>query len=136
MAKGLLVSLLAERNLSDDIDVSTAGMYSGSGEPATTNAVKVMSEVGIDLTDHQAKIVTPALWENVDYIVTMTKDHSRRLAAAHPDIAEKIYTLYEFAGLEHRDVMDPFGGNENVYRACRDEIKSVLLQAIKYRNLF
>jgi protein-tyrosine phosphatase len=46
----------------------------------------------------------------------------------HPDLADKIYTLKELSEIDDnsRDIQDPFGLSEKVYRETRDEIKANL----------
>jgi protein-tyrosine-phosphatase len=56
----------------------------------------------------------------------------------HPDLADNIFTLKEFAeNQDGKDIEDPFGLSLEVYRDIRDEIKLELekiLQKLKEFN--
>jgi len=67
---------------------------------------------------------------DADLILAMTAQQVRMLRAAFPEAAGKeVYTLKEFAG-GSGDIEDPVGKGEDVFAACRDEIKTCLERAI------
>ena len=55
------------------------------------------------------------LLEKSDYIIGMTANHARNIISMFPEYADKIYAMPS-------DISDPYGGNLETYRACRDEI--------------
>ena len=93
-------------------EADCAGLAVFAPSPASANAVSVMGELDIDLTAHRSKPVTPELCEAADLIFCMTQTHRQALLSAGIP-AEKIKTL---------DVSDPFGGDLDTYRQCRDEL--------------
>ena len=61
--------------------------------------------------------------------VDMTVEQKGTLAALAETGDGRVFTLREFAG-DAGDIHDPFGQDENRYRACRDEIKRCLERSI------
>jgi protein-tyrosine phosphatase len=85
---------------------------SADGSPAATHSVNAMLEKGIDITTHVSKQMTYADAEGADAIVCMSASHADLLEALGFDKL-KIHVL---------GINDPFGGDIELYRACRDEI--------------
>jgi len=63
----------------------------------------------------------------------MTRKHSRALILKYPGLADKISTLKELSQFESnsKDIQDPFGLSEEVYRNTRDEIEANLKKLLK-----
>lgn len=121
MAEGIMKSIV------ENTDVSSAGTAAADGAPASKNAVAAMNELKIDISGHRARQITPRMTDGADLILTMTAAHKFALVRAIPSAAEKTKTLAEWAGCGN-DISDPFGGNLECYRKCRDEIKELLLK--------
>ena len=64
--------------------------------------------------------------KQADLILTMTQGHKNALQAAEPSIWKKVYTLKEYAGLQDKDIQDPFGQPVEVYRRAAREISQAL----------
>jgi len=126
MAKGLFIKHLEERNieLQDNIEVITAGTHPNTGESASPGARTAMEEIGVDISDHKAQPVTESLLSEADWIVTMTRGHRDYLIRVFGE-NEKLFTLYGFLGQE-KDVLDPYGGDMDTYRDCRDELQQLM----------
>lgn len=82
------------------------------GSPAAQSSVNVMLEAGIDITKHISKQMSYADAEKADVIVCMSASHADTLEALGIDKL-KCYVL---------GIPDPFGGDIETYRACRDNI--------------
>lgn len=93
--------------------VSSAGLATADGLPAAENAVAVMAERGIDLSDHRSRCLTPAMAEATDVFVVMTPQHAAALTACFGVDPGRI--LVPPGGIP-----DPYGGDLTVYRRCRD----------------
>ena len=63
-----------------------------------------------------------------DLILTMTAAQKEAVAVYSEADGLAVFTLKEFAG-EHGDIGDPATQGEEVFRACRDEIKRCLERA-------
>ncbi len=99
------------------VTAQSAGLAAFAGDCASENAVKVMRELEIDLSDHRARLVTPYLLSECDLIVCMSESHRRALLPCFS--GEKL--LVPPGG-----VPDPFGGDLQSYRACRDALSAYI----------
>lgn len=110
---------------------SSAGIFAEAGAPPSPLAAEALREVGIDLSDHRARPVSPALICDADLIIAMTRTHSELLAQIDPAAEGKTRTIHSYgAEKPGSDVMDPFGGGIDTYRIARDEITSALTDVI------
>ena len=110
MAEGLLRALHG-----DHYDV-----YSGGTEPSSVSpfAIKVLAEIGIDISDHSSKNIEKFIDMRIDYVVTVC-DNAKENCPFFP-YGVKYY---------HISFQDPraFEGSEDekldVFRRVREEIK-------------
>jgi arsenate reductase len=111
MAEGLAKQLLGK-----EAYVESAGISPSLGR-ASENAVKVMNEFGIDISDHFSKSVESVPLDMFDYIV-----------ALDPDVADCLIKNYEVDSgkLIEWDIKDPIGQGVGFYRQCALEIKARL----------
>lgn len=140
MAEYLMKNLIAEKEelKAKNWEVLSAGISAVKGADANDKASTVMAEINIDLSEHSSHNVEDIELSQEDLIITMTRKHSRALVLRHPDLADKIFTLKELSELdtESRDIQDPFGLSEAVYRQTRDEIKDNLMTLLEKLNKF
>src|SRR5690554_3547700 len=54
------------------INVSSAGICAWEGDNASPQAVRVLNEKGIDITNHKSTPLTPSLIKKADLVLTMT----------------------------------------------------------------
>jgi protein-tyrosine phosphatase len=105
----------------------SAGIAADAGRPASAQAVAVLKELyGLDLSGHRARGVTAVLLEKASLVLTMTTRQRQTLHQAVPDLAGKIMTLAEAAGLDDRDVQDPFGCDEGRYQQTASELAELI----------
>ena len=95
--------------------------WSAGTEPGQVNpyAIRVMKEVGIDVTGHHSKGMESFLEQDFDYVVTVC-DHANEACPFFPGGKERIHK-----GFEDPAAID---GNEELklagFRKTRDEIKA------------
>lgn len=121
MAAGLMNKIAREKGL--NAVAESAGIFAREGEPASHEAIVVMGEYGVDLTEHRAQMIREELIEKSDLILTMTPAHKMLLGQI---AADKVFTLGEYAGLD-LDIQDPFGGSVNNYRETAAQIQQALV---------
>jgi protein-tyrosine phosphatase len=140
MAEYLLKDLIAENEKlqQKNWEVLSAGISAVKGAEANDKAKNVMAELNLDLSDHISHNIEDIELSQEDLIITMTRKHSRALVLRHPNLADKIYTLKELSDFDDksRDIKDPFGLSEEVYRETRDEIKMNLRFLLENLNKF
>lgn len=125
MAEGLMKQKLADRALDAKHQVRSAGTWAVNGRPASENAIAVMKERGIDISDHIARTVTAEDVAEATLILVMTRDHAQMLRNTWPQYDWKVYRLSSVAG-KRRDVPDPYQGPMQEYRAVADLIARYL----------
>lgn len=108
MAEAILRHQLEELGIS--AGVSSAGTRPwGSG--ATGDAVVVMAERGLDVTEHRNRPVTTELVDDSDLVLAMTRDHVSFVLMRSPDAAGRVFLIGELArlgaGVGPRDPGEP-----------------------------
>ncbi|MFZ5634711.1 MAG: low molecular weight protein arginine phosphatase [Bacillota bacterium] len=107
------------------VEVLSAGTCTVPGRPASRNAVQVMEELGLDLKDHRTTALDRKMVEEAGLILTMTEWHRREVLEVYPGAAGKVFTLGEYTGVGG-NVVDPFGGNPEVYRRAADQLAGLV----------
>lgn len=120
----------------EDIKAISAGVAVVKDSKTSENSALVVKEsIGLNLSDREAKQITKEMIENSDLILTMTSYIRDLLVNAFPEFKAKIYSLNEYVLLE-TDVVDPFGGNIEVYRQTYKQLKnSILLLLDKLKKI-
>ncbi len=125
MAEGLLRSMARGRA---DIEVASAGLGAGRGQPPSLHSIDALRAEGIDISGIRSQPVSAGLLESADFIFTMTRDHADMLLLLYPEMAPKVRLLRfdEAAKGGRADVTDPIGGTRETYEACKADIKRAL----------
>ena len=125
MAETIFRKLVAEKLTCRDwelrerrIDVFSAGIAAEENEPASREAVQIMHECGLDLSQHLSQRVTDHMLVNSTLVLALTERHRRALCEARPDLADRIRLL----GRNGEDITDPIGGTLEDYRYCSSQI--------------
>jgi protein-tyrosine phosphatase len=120
MAAGMLEQGLPEA-LAKTVSVSSAGTHALHGDRAQPFAIETMRRRGIDISDHRARLVSPALIRAADLIAVMEPLHvsliRRAVLSAGPNV--QLLTAYN-PNSEHSEVPDPMGAPLKTYEACAD----------------
>ncbi len=117
MAEGYLRSKALE-----NVNVLSRGLYA-DGSPVSKNSEAVMKEIGIDLSRHISRQISPDDIVLADKIICLSPSHKAALLSAGAP-KEKLFVL-------GNGISDPYGGNPDVYRRCRDEIINATDELIK-----
>jgi len=102
------------------IEVRSGGVLGIMNKPADPLAVKVMKEIGIDVSEHQSGDVGQKLMEWSKYVLVMELHHAAKLRKRFPEHEDKIMVLANFGGL--MEINDPIGGWRWKFRRCRAEV--------------
>ncbi|MCM1545222.1 MAG: ribosomal protein S18-alanine N-acetyltransferase [Ruminococcus sp.] len=120
MAQALLNDKAQKRGL--PVSASSAGLAAFAGDTASENAVRAMAEIGIDISTHRASRLSIYALESSDLIVCMSESHRAALAG------------FENVIVANGGISDPYGGNLDEYRKCRDELSAFI--DVMLENLF
>jgi protein-tyrosine-phosphatase len=121
MAEGLLRQRLLEEGLDTHYRVLSAGVWAVDDNPASANAIAVMAEQGIDITDHIAHTITANDVAEADLILVMAQEHAQVIRNTWPQYGWRVHRLSEMVG-KRKDVRDPYGGSLGEYRTCADTL--------------
>lgn len=113
MAEGLLRHLAGDR-----FEVESAGIEPSFVRP---QAIKVMSEIGIDISWHRSKSTDEFLGQSFDYVITVC-DNAKEQCPVFPGKATRIHWSFD-------DPAAATGAEKEklaVFRQVRDEIKEKL----------
>lgn len=109
MAEGILRHIAG-----DKYEVTSAGTIASFVRP---QAIAVMNEIGIDISDHRSKCLDEFLDQHFDYIITVC-DNAKQTCPAFPGKAARIHWSFD-------DPAEAVGDDEQklaVFRRVRDEI--------------
>lgn len=100
----------------------SAGTSASPGTPASSHAVRVMADIGIDVTNHSSRDLDSVMTEEPDIVYTMTGTQVTHVRNVYPDLADRVILLNGDGG----DIPDPYGQNVETYRRARDLIASAI----------
>jgi arsenate reductase len=119
MGEGLLRYLAG-----DSVEVESAGFKPSRVRP---EAIKVMQEIGIDISGQRSKSVDEIAGQEFDYVITVC-DSARETCPIFPGKATRIHQTFEDPPPE---VIGDEASRLAIFRRVRDEIKEWLGKFIK-----
>lgn len=129
MAEGLADDAVDRSTHLKDMSFQSAGTFACEGTPASSEAIEVMAEAGLDIERHRAQQFDKDLAQWADVILAMEARHIEEMEAMAPDQEHKMHTLLGYAagvdgypGESGYDVMDPYREPVEEYRKARDQI--------------
>jgi len=132
MAEGIFRAAVKDQ---PDIEVGSAGVAAGYGEPPSKHAVEVLRPWGVDISQLRSQPLTEALVREATHIFVMTRGHKEAIKMYFPEATEKTYLLREFddtARNGHIDVPDPIGLGIQAYFESRDTIKRAVPGILRF----
>lgn len=124
MAAAVFNSIAAEKGL--DWVAESAGVAAVGDRPASVNAVKAVAEIGLDLSAHRTRFLPALDLNEYSLFVALNDEHYQILLSL--GIPERMLRLLRRAPNVNdiydlrQGIVDPYGGDLNAYRKCRDEI--------------
>lgn len=132
MAEGLCRKLLAEKLEVNESELPKAGFFVTSagtvamgGGTVSPDAIGVMAELGVDISSHITRPLTPALVSDAEKIFVMSKSHIESIRSLMPEVLDKVKLLGDM------EIKDPFGGSIEGFRECVRKIKEALLKELE-----
>ncbi len=126
MAHKMLEKRAKEEN--KDVEVYSCGIYAQNGDIPTYEALTVMKDYGIDLSNHRATNIRNSNIKDMDVILCATTAHKNNVIAMYPELKDRVYTIKEYAGFPQNDIdiKDPWGYGIEVYRKCAKELEDCI----------
>ena len=137
MAAILFKKYLAEK-LGTDIDqldkigykISSAGTMGISGLPASSEAVAVCADRGLDISGHKSTGLNKRLIEDSDIIYVMSRQHLRDVCGLAAETANKCMLLADKV-----EIPDPIGQDRKTYLDCFTQIENGVKKRISELKL-
>ena len=126
MAQAILQEKIDKEGLTD-IEVDSAGIFCGYGEPMSKNTADIIEDMGIFFT-HTSKPITPNLLASCDMVITMTKEHKRMLEDKVED--GKLFCFDDITG--DGDIADPYGGYSAAYLAVEMQLRRGMDKVVSF----
>jgi len=137
MAQGLFESMLKEKAENENnYNILSAGISVIPGMSPTPEAISVMFEQGIDISQHKALQLQEDLVKKADLILVMSNTHKDYIKTKFTLAQDKIYLLKKFAQVsefksiqktdENYEVVDPLGRPIEFYRIVARQLKENL----------
>ena len=133
-AQGVFEKLVNEHSLADRILIDSAGTHAYHiGESPDTRASEAALKRGIDLSGQQARRVSPADFEQFDYVLAMDSSNYADLSElCLPEHSPKLRLFLEFAEFpETREVPDPYYGGTTGFERVLDLIEEASVGLLK-----
>lgn len=124
MAAGLLKKMLGNRK---DIRILSAGVSAFPDMGASENAIKIMQQEGVDLSQHRTQRLTREMIQEATLVLAMTKLHRITVMELDPEARGKVYLLKEFdqnVDENFLDIPDPIGSPIEDYESCLNKMRS------------
>lgn len=115
MAAQILCDRAKKDSAQARLTASSAGLLAQPGAPMSDNAEAALRVLGIEPSPHAARTVTEEMVRDADLVVGLTSAHAMQLMLRFPDAASRISAF-------PMDVCDPFGGDEQEYVCCAQQI--------------
>jgi protein-tyrosine-phosphatase len=135
MAQWLFVKKVKDAKR-EDIKIYSCGVYAENGDGPTEEAINVMKDFDVNITEHRAIKIKNSSIRDMDLILCATNGQKISVINMYPEVEDRVYTLKEYVGYNkefHKkiDIEDPWGYNEDVYRFCANEINDCLDMLLK-----
>ncbi len=99
--------------------IDSAGLSAVVGNGADPNALAVMTELGIDMSDHIAKQIDETLVMCADLILTMSDNQSKWIEDRWPHCRGKTFRIGHWID---QDIADPYRHDLSVFEDARQDI--------------
>lgn len=135
MAEYILKEIVEKRNISNSFNICSSGVFAYNGQNPTDEAISVMKERNIDMSEHRSTNINNSNIFKMDLILCMTNAHKLQVKHRYPEIKDKVYTLKEYVIYDNEqnkdvDIEDPYGFTIDTYRECREQIERSLNKLI------
>jgi len=137
MAEGIFKKMLKERAEGNTrLNIVSAGISALPGISPTPEAIKVMSEQDIDISQHHAQELRGKLIKKADLILVMSNTHKNYILRKYPFAQNKTFLLKKFnlnnkyesnqKNERNYEIIDPIGRKIEFYRIVARELKENL----------
>ncbi len=124
VGEALIRDRLLQRGLTS-WTVSSAGTWALQQRGASRYSVQMMQEVGLDITQHVARMIDAADMQRADLVLCMETGHAEALRVEFPQDAHKVFLMSEMIGYPY-SIQDPYGSELPAYKQMAQELTSIV----------
>jgi protein-tyrosine-phosphatase len=128
LAEGIAKKIVSEKGI-NSFYISSAGIGTADGLPATDYAIEAAKHWDIDIQGHRSTVLTAQLALESDLILAMAPEHAERIISLDKKLKDKTYLMKGFPALYSRGqarVDDPIGGSLEQYNQTFLELDEIL----------
>lgn len=125
IAEALFRAGLVSRNIDSKFHVQSVGTWGKDGLPIAPEAFQALQQKGIDIRQHRSRIVTAAILNEADLILTMERNHKEALQAEFPHKDNQIFMLSEMV-YQSYDIADPMKQPLEEFIKTVDELDGII----------
>ncbi len=103
-----------------EVEVQSASLLGLKDHPAHKHAIQVMTEKGLNLSNHLATPLSGELMDWADHVLCMEVEQAVEMRKRFPEQGDRVELLGPYGG--QMEIEDPLGGWRPRFRRCRDEI--------------
>ena len=103
---------VVRHNDDQDFQISSAGVWTRDGLPATDDVIEFAEEFSINLSFHKSRAVSDQILSNADLILVMESGQKEAITQEFPSIKKRIFLLSEAVGYSPYDIPDPYKSKE------------------------
>jgi len=128
ISRSFLAEMLLKNEIrqhgTDNISVSSAGLFAYPGNPSDPKMEEYLSKTGVPFESHEARQITKEDVDWADYILVMERNHQRLIEDQWPEAKVKVELLGKYVSEDQieDDVVDPYGGSPFHYRLAQSQI--------------
>jgi len=115
------------------LKVASAGVAAMEGYPPSANSVKVLKNVGLDLSDHISQGLSDDLMKHTVLFLCMTESHRYYINNTYPDLKTPVLLMRELLPPPaDPQIPDPYGMDLKWYQICFDSMIETIPSIIRY----
>jgi protein-tyrosine-phosphatase len=141
MAEGIFKKMLRERKEDNRrFNIISAGISALPGMSPTPEAISVMFEQGIDISQHKALQLQEYLVKKADLILVMSNEHKDYIQIKFPLTQNKVFLIKKYVlknglkniqnNIKNYEIVDPIGKPVDFYKTIAKELKENLKKII------
>jgi protein-tyrosine-phosphatase len=123
---------VVRHNDDQHFQVSSAGVWTRDGLPATEDVIDFAKQYSLNLNYHKSRVVSEEILSSSDLILVMESGQKEAIAQEFPGIKNRIFLLTDAAGYPPYDIPDPYQSKEP-YQQIGGEIVQLIAQG--YENI-
>lgn len=104
--------------------VESAGTWGLDGEPAAAQVQDLLSQRGLDISQHHARSVSGSLLSSADLVLAMEKGQVEGMRIEFPPERDRIFLISEMVGAQY-EIADPYGRGMAAFEETAQELEVI-----------